>query len=154
MTPLPNVDGGNHSVQVMENEPLVNRTSPSGAAPSASSGNQILEPEDLDLYNISDRLKTFENWPISFMSKELLATAGFYYTGRGDAVKCPYCNIEVGFWDQGDIPEVEHEKHSPKCKYIHSRRAALHGKLRLRSNIRPLLSKEIGKEVGPACVPT
>jgi hypothetical protein len=30
-----------------------------------------------------NRLKTFKDWPVIFISKNVMATAGFYYIGKG-----------------------------------------------------------------------
>lgn len=71
----------------------------------------------VDLSQASERLKTFINWPVSFISKDELAEAGFYYTKFSDRVICYYCNVEVGNWVMGDDPAGEHLKHSPNCKH-------------------------------------
>lgn len=72
----------------------------------------------LNLLCESDRLKTFENWPVSFMNVNDLAAAGFYYLNKGDLVRCPYCSIEVGKWVEGDDPVADHRRHSPHCRYV------------------------------------
>jgi hypothetical protein len=35
----------------------------------------------------ADRLKTNDSWPLSFMNKNDMAAAGFYFTGIGDMVR-------------------------------------------------------------------
>lgn len=80
----------------------------------------------LDLYLVEDRLKTFDHWPVSFLRKEDVAEAGFYYTNCGDSVKCPYCKIEVGHWAVDDVPLREHEKFSPNCRFLLHRRTSIH----------------------------
>lgn len=72
---------------------------------------------NLNLSLESDRLKTFDNWPVSFINKNELASAGFYYTQVDDRVICYYCNVEVGSWEMGDDPAAEHLKHSPNCRH-------------------------------------
>lgn len=79
---------------------------------------------DLNLYRESDRLRTFENWPLSYIDKKDLANAGFYYTNSDDSVKCPFCNIKVGCWRRNDDPLTEHETHSPNCTFVVKRKAA------------------------------
>lgn len=74
--------------------------------------------QELNLYLETDRLKTFEEWPIPFINKIDLASSGFYYTNRRDIVKCIYCQVEVGCWVEHDSPDFEHERHSPMCRYI------------------------------------
>ena len=64
------------------------------------------------------RLGTFTNWNVPFISKTSLAKDGFYYTGRTDIVKCAYCFIEIGRWEDGDEPNFEHKRWSPNCPFI------------------------------------
>lgn len=78
----------------------------------------------LNLFRESDRLRTFEKWPVDFIDRKKLAKAGFYYTNKGDSVTCPFCRIQVGRWDRGDDPLDEHTKHSPNCAYVVSWKAA------------------------------
>ena len=47
---------------------------------------------DDDIYKLeTERLRTFEAWPVSFIRPADLANAGFVYTGRGDCVRCVFC---------------------------------------------------------------
>lgn len=73
--------------------------------------------EHLNFSLESDRLKSFENWPISFISKNELALAGFIYTQIEDRVRCYYCNVDLSNWKIGDDPFREHLKHSPNCSH-------------------------------------
>lgn len=82
-----------------------------------SSPSRDVNFSNLDLSLVSDRLKTFDSWPVPFISKQELAAAGFYYTQRNDRVLCYYCNIDVGNWEVGDDPFGEHIKHSPNCRH-------------------------------------
>ena len=71
------------------------------------------------------RLKSFLKWQFKneimvFYTPITLAQAGFYYTGEKDMVKCFNCNVQLGDWNDGDIPMDEHKKHSPHCKFINS----------------------------------
>ena len=67
------------------------------------------------------RLLTFEKWPRSIpVSPHDLAEAGFYYTGRRDAVRCFNCHVYVEQWMPGDVPVEEHVKHSPNCQFAQS----------------------------------
>lgn len=64
------------------------------------------------------RLNSFRNWENinQFISKEQLLNNGFFhYNPDRDAVQCYYCGIIIGNWEKGDIVEVEHILHSPKC---------------------------------------
>ena len=53
-----------------------------------------------------------------FMDKNQLVAAGFYYTNRGDVVRCAFCGVEVGMWDEDDCPLNEHRRFSPSCAFI------------------------------------
>ncbi|NWW72110.1 BIR7B protein, partial [Climacteris rufus] len=81
------------------------------------------EPENPDMVTEEMRLSTFENWPQnSNMHPEQLARAGFFYTGRGDTVRCFYCDGGVRSWSFGDDPWREHAKWYPECEFLlHSR---------------------------------
>uniref|UniRef100_A0A8C9NMM4 RING-type E3 ubiquitin transferase n=1 Tax=Serinus canaria TaxID=9135 RepID=A0A8C9NMM4_SERCA len=81
------------------------------------------EPEYPEMVTEEMRLSTFENWPQnSSMHPEQLARAGFFYTGRGDVVRCFYCDGGVRSWSFGDDPWREHAKWYPECEFLlHSR---------------------------------
>lgn len=73
----------------------------------------------MDLLNIeTKRLETFDNWKISFIDKNQLALFGFYYCGPGDLVKCNFCQIEIGLWEEGDDVLTDHMRWSRHCKLI------------------------------------
>jgi hypothetical protein len=64
------------------------------------------------------RVQTFTSWPHSSpVSTDDLAEAGFYYTGKRDAVQCFLCSVVVEKWVPGDVPVEEHLKHSPDCSF-------------------------------------
>ncbi|NXA80308.1 BIR7B protein, partial [Thryothorus ludovicianus] len=81
------------------------------------------EPEYPEMVTEEMRLSTFENWPQnSSVHPEQLARAGFFYTGRGDVVRCFYCDGGVRSWSFGDDPWREHAKWYPECEFLlHSR---------------------------------
>ncbi|GJQ74492.1 putative apoptosis [Trypoxylus dichotomus] len=64
------------------------------------------------------RLKTFTNWPLAFISKSSLAEDGFYYTGKDDIVRCAFCQLEIGYWEMGDVPNAEHKRWNPNCPLV------------------------------------
>ena len=66
-----------------------------------------------------DRLKTFKTWPKSIPIRpgELVA-AGFLYTGEGDRVACPWCQIVLTEWETYDRAKEEHQRHSPQCDFV------------------------------------
>jgi hypothetical protein len=67
-----------------------------------------------------NRLKTFDNWNISFIDKHQLARYGFYYYGPSDLVRCFFCHVEIGMWEEGDDVLTDHIKWSPRCSFIRS----------------------------------
>ncbi|XP_064154530.1 baculoviral IAP repeat-containing protein 7 isoform X5 [Anguilla rostrata] len=65
------------------------------------------------------RLTTFHNWPTgALVQPEVLASAGFFYTGHGDNVKCFYCDGGLRNWEPGDDPWQEHAKWFPRCEFL------------------------------------
>ena len=44
--------------------------------------------------------------------------AGFYYSGEGDKVICPWCNRNLTEWESYDIPMEEHQKPSPYYAFV------------------------------------
>ncbi|XP_043496224.1 putative inhibitor of apoptosis [Polistes fuscatus] len=46
------------------------------------------------------RLQSFKNWPVTFIEPKRLATAGFYYVGKANTVKCFECRAEIHQWEQ------------------------------------------------------
>lgn len=75
-----------------------------------------------------DRLNSFKDWPLEFVSKHILAKTGFYYLGReyeedgdlcGDVLcKCYFCKVIVGNWENGDDVIFEHFKWSRECPLL------------------------------------
>jgi hypothetical protein len=37
------------------------------------------------------RLKSYDDWPATFMDPKMMAAAGLYYTCHDDMVRCPFC---------------------------------------------------------------
>ncbi|GBP45952.1 Apoptosis inhibitor IAP [Eumeta japonica] len=71
-----------------------------------------------DMFLEADRLATFRNWPVQFLSPERLAKNGFYYLGRNDEVRCAFCKVEIMRWEEGDDPAVDHKRWAPQCPYL------------------------------------
>ncbi|XP_072467358.1 baculoviral IAP repeat-containing protein 2-like isoform X3 [Notamacropus eugenii] len=86
--------------------------------------NQIQETSRFSVSNLSmqthaARAKTFVTWPPQIpVHPEQLASAGFYYVGRNDDVKCFCCDGGLRCWESGDDPWVEHAKWFPRCEYL------------------------------------
>ena len=74
----------------------------------------------INYFKYDDRIFTFKNlWPKTHsMKAEDLAKAGFVYTGEGEKVSCPWCNIILTDWDPFDEAFAEHRRHSPHCDFI------------------------------------
>ncbi|XP_067951499.1 uncharacterized protein [Watersipora subatra] len=65
------------------------------------------------------RIKTFARWPASSpINSSLLCSAGFYYTGFDDSVRCFYCIGSLKGWNAGDDPWIEHARWFPYCSYL------------------------------------
>lgn len=47
-----------------------------------------------------------------------LARAGFYFTGRGDFVRCFACGIQIGDWERHHEPFVVHATRNPQCPLV------------------------------------
>ncbi|XP_073437010.1 baculoviral IAP repeat-containing protein 7 isoform X2 [Dendrobates tinctorius] len=75
-----------------------------------------------ELVEERDRLATYCNWPpYAEVTPEVLAQAGFFYTGHRDNVKCFHCDGGLRNWESGDDPWREHAKWFPRCEFlIHS----------------------------------
>ncbi|XP_013419081.1 baculoviral IAP repeat-containing protein 7-like [Lingula anatina] len=66
-----------------------------------------------------ERLKTFAHWSIAaHVRPRDLASAGFFYTGTGDSVKCAFCAGILRNWDLGDQPMQEHRRLFPTCQLV------------------------------------
>uniref|UniRef100_A0A3Q2NRM9 RING-type E3 ubiquitin transferase n=1 Tax=Fundulus heteroclitus TaxID=8078 RepID=A0A3Q2NRM9_FUNHE len=66
------------------------------------------------------RLATFHNWPSeALVQPDVLAQAGFFYTGHGDNVKCFFCDGGLRNWEPGDDPWQEHAKWFPREVRMH-----------------------------------
>lgn len=96
------------------------RTDLAETSTSMSNGiNEVNNEDDPPQFNFErERLKSFENWPVSFLSPRDMAAAGFYFLKREDVVRCAFCGVEVGCWVEGDDPMQDHERWSPSCKFV------------------------------------
>ncbi|KAG2461468.1 BIR7A protein, partial [Polypterus senegalus] len=75
-------------------------------------GGQAAYPE---MEEEGSRLSSYHNWPPSAsVHPQLLARAGFFYTGHSDNVKCFYCDGGLRNWEEGDDPWREHAKWFPR----------------------------------------
>ncbi|APO13965.1 IAP [Plodia interpunctella granulovirus] len=82
------------------------------------------EPDSLMIYNsnyatVASRIKSYELWPMSMpQSPQVMADAGFYYTGRGDKVICYHCGGGAFKWMHNDDPWEQHALWFPTCTYV------------------------------------
>lgn len=65
-----------------------------------------------------ERLETFIDWPVEWLSPADLARDGFYYLRTADHCACVFCRGIVGAWEKGDTPREEHQRHFPHCPFI------------------------------------
>ncbi|KAK2582335.1 hypothetical protein KPH14_004672 [Odynerus spinipes] len=75
------------------------------------------EVDNPDYQLESARLQSFRNWPVTFVEPTILATAGFYYTGEADKVRCFECQEEICQWEP-DVPAIDRIRHSQRCHFI------------------------------------
>ena len=52
------------------------------------------------------------------MDVNQLVAAGFFFTNRGDVVRCAFCGVEVGHWVEGDDAFKDHKRWSPSCEFV------------------------------------
>ncbi|KAM4031695.1 baculoviral IAP repeat-containing protein 7 [Anomaloglossus baeobatrachus] len=72
-----------------------------------------------DLVEERERLSTYRNWPpYAEVTPEVLARAGFFYTGYRDNVKCFHCDGGLRNWERRDDPWREHAKWFPRCEFL------------------------------------
>lgn len=63
------------------------------------------------------RLATYRSWTNTHVSPEELSSAGFYYIGPKDRVRCFMCDLELVDWQEGDKPLLAHLKWQPNCTF-------------------------------------
>ncbi|XP_055840777.1 death-associated inhibitor of apoptosis 1 [Episyrphus balteatus] len=114
--PLPTivVNNNNNSNQNSTIDEIDNKTSDQPGFFSKFVMNDIYRSE-------AERLKTFEEWPLDFIDKHVLAQTGMFYTRESDKVKCYFCEVEIGRWEESDHPVSEHIKWSANCPLLRRR---------------------------------
>ncbi|XP_068107282.1 E3 ubiquitin-protein ligase XIAP isoform X2 [Hyperolius riggenbachi] len=89
-------------------------------------------PKYLNMASEEARLKSFKNWPsYAHVKPKDLASAGLFYTGIDDQVKCFCCGGKLRNWEPGDVPWSEHRRHFPDCFFVLGRDV---GNVNLESN--------------------
>ncbi|XP_035824826.1 E3 ubiquitin-protein ligase XIAP [Aplysia californica] len=69
----------------------------------------------------ADRFGTFSLWPKilkGMFPPDVMADAGFYYTGHNDMVRCFSCGVELFDWIPGADPLTQHACASPFCYFL------------------------------------
>uniref|UniRef100_T1HCP5 RING-type domain-containing protein n=1 Tax=Rhodnius prolixus TaxID=13249 RepID=T1HCP5_RHOPR len=115
MPPLPNGSMKKSSVSLMTS--TINQR-PDQSRSESFMSQQWHGVQNINLYKESERLKTFDQWPVEFMPRHKMAEAGFYYLKKDDIVRCVFCGVEIGKWVPGDDPMVDHMKWSPQCRFV------------------------------------
>ncbi|XP_008554578.1 baculoviral IAP repeat-containing protein 7-B isoform X1 [Microplitis demolitor] len=76
-------------------------------------------PRQLKYATYEGRLRTFQGWPDNLQqTPDMLSTAGFYYVGSGDQVRCFHCDGGLHNWEADDDPWTEHARWFPKCGFV------------------------------------
>lgn len=112
-------NGNDHTAEISAIIPSPSHkpVTPSQSSKSITKSSESTIPIcDMKIYE--NRLKTYNKWPLKFITPDKLAKAGFYYTGIKDKVKCLYCSIDLEYWGKNDDPYIEHKLLSPHCQYF------------------------------------
>ncbi len=68
-----------------------------------------------------NRFLSFSDFPTCVgVSPRALAAAGFWYTKDYDCVRCAFCNVVIGCWEEDDDPRDEHRRWSVNCSFFRS----------------------------------
>ena len=80
---------------------------------------KIYNPKHTAFDDKQSRVATFDGWRLDIeQTPDILADAGFFYTGEEDVVRCHYCDGGLRHWEPGDVPWEEHAKWFSFCKYV------------------------------------
>lgn len=72
-----------------------------------------MEESDSKYLYESERLKSFENGPVTLLCHRIMAACGLYHKER-NYVQCAFCNLKIGNWHTDPI--FEHKRYSPQCR--------------------------------------
>lgn len=113
----------------------MNSDSPDDPVPQSRS--ILAARSESDLKIIENRLRTYNNWPVDFITPEQLAQAGFYYLNHADQVKCAFCGGIIGQWEVNDQPLQEHRKFFPNCPIVRQQEIQQQEDIGIQSMITP-----------------
>ncbi|XP_053398062.1 uncharacterized protein LOC128556575 [Mercenaria mercenaria] len=78
-----------------------------------------------DHANYHHRMDTFTGWPCcDIIDPELLVSAGFFYAGFSDCVRCFSCGGGLRNWEYGDGPWEEHARWFPGCVFLREQKGS------------------------------
>ena len=66
----------------------------------------------------NERLLTFIDWPLDFITPSQLAKNGVFYLRSYDYTACIFCRGIIGKWEEGDVIFSEHKKHFFHCPFV------------------------------------
>ena len=80
-----------------------------------------------------------------------MSAVGFLLHRQGDVVRCAFCGVKVGRWEQGDGPFRDHRRWSPSCGFI---KGFIVGNVPIGSDDQPGTSSSLSQETsrGYDCV--
>lgn len=84
--------------------------------PKVNTPSQISRPFNFN--HEKERLDSFTDWPLDFVSEIVLAKTGFFYLGVDDRVQCQFCKVTLHEWAKGDNEVSEHIKFSKYCPLL------------------------------------
>ncbi|XP_064607663.1 baculoviral IAP repeat-containing protein 7-B-like [Liolophura sinensis] len=77
------------------------------------------DPAFPNFSTLESRLASFVDWPKTQTHPPVdMASAGFFYAGISDCVKCHHCNGGLRNWLPGDDPWCEHAQWYPSCSFL------------------------------------
>ena len=101
--------------KVNKNRQILLAPLPSLLSDSSMASN--LPPEHY--YSEANRLETFRRWTKKNPKPSDLASAGLFYEGNRDYVKCAFCEGVIGCWDDTvNLPLIEHQTLYPTCPFV------------------------------------
>lgn len=121
------VDNRTSETVTLKDNPIITPTSPVGPTTALTSLTttataNAINSMSTDMCCEELRVKTFdERWPHTFLEPRILAKTGFYFIGPYDQLKCYFCKVEVGRWENGDNEVTEHIRWSPNCPLLKRR---------------------------------